>query len=123
MSENENKLMQLMEEKVIKLLETINSKLDKLLDLGAPATPSPSFKSGSTTIIEESGKKPSEIVDKQLEEERLREKPPVEGRRVCPQCGGTSFKEVEDRSQILHQMGGMKIYAKKHVCRNCGFEF
>ncbi|MHA1805357.1 MAG: hypothetical protein ACTSU4_12645 [Promethearchaeota archaeon] len=122
MSENENKLMLLMEEKVIKLLETINGKLDKLLELGA-ATTTPSFKAGSTTIIEQSGKKPSEIVHEQEEEERLKEKPPVEGRRVCPQCGGTSFKEVEDKSQVIHQMGGMKIYAKKHICRNCGFEF
>ncbi|MFX1391189.1 MAG: hypothetical protein ACFE9Z_14075 [Promethearchaeota archaeon] len=77
----------------------------------APSEPSP------TTV------KPSAIVDKQEEEARLEEKPPVEGRRVCPECGGTSFATHEDKTQVLHQMGGVKIYAKKYVCKICGYEY
>ena len=50
------------------------------------------------------------------------EKPPIEGRRVCPECKGTAFNAVEDKSQVLHQMGGVKIYAKKYICRGCGAE-
>ncbi len=67
--------------------------------------------------------KPSEIVDRQEEEARMEEKPPVEGRRVCPECGGTTFSTLEDKSQVLHQMGGVKIYAKKYVCKQCGYEY
>jgi ribosomal protein S27AE len=67
--------------------------------------------------------KPSAIVDKQEEEARMEEKPPVEGRRVCPECSGTTFATHEDRNQVLHQMGGVKIYAKKYVCKKCGYEY
>ena len=121
MSEEENKVIKVIEEKVIKLLEDINSKLDNLINMGG--APSTASKIGSTHIVEESGRKPSALVEEQEAEEKAKEKPPVEGRRVCPQCNGTSFKEVEDKSQILHQMGGIKIYAKKHICRTCGYEF
>ena len=109
------------EQKVLKLLEDINGKLDKLLKTepvpisSAPTTsaaPSPAV----TTV------RPSAIVDKQEAEARMVEKPPVEGRRVCPECGGTAFATHEDRSQILHQMGGVKIYAKKYICKKCGYE-
>jgi len=66
--------------------------------------------------------KPSILVEKQQEEERAKEKPPIEGRRVCPACGGTSFNTEEDKSQVLFQQAGIKIHAKKYICRNCGTE-
>jgi hypothetical protein len=66
--------------------------------------------------------KPSVLVEKQQEEERAKEKPPVEGRRVCPACGGTSFNTEEDKSQVLFQQAGIKIHPKKYICRNCGTE-
>ncbi|MHA2400755.1 MAG: hypothetical protein ACXADU_17940 [Promethearchaeota archaeon] len=106
------------EQKVINLLEEINSKLDSLLKTEPPA-------SNLTEGIPDSESgvvKPSELVEKLKEEESLEERPPVEGRRICPDCQGTSFNTVEDKSQVLHQMGGVKIYAKKYVCRNCGKE-
>ena len=108
------------EQKVLKLLEEINSKLDKVLKTeptAVSATSSVSVSSPAATTV-----KPSAIVEKQEEEAKLEEKPPVEGRRVCPECGGTSFNAVEDKTQVLHQMGGVKIYAKKYVCRSCGKE-
>ena len=108
------------EQKVLKLLQEINSKLDKVLKTEPTAvstTSSVSVSSPATTTV-----KPSAIVEKQEEEAKLEEKPPVEGRRVCPECGGTSFNAVEDKTQVLHQMGGVKIYAKKYVCRSCGKE-
>jgi len=110
------------EQKVLKLLEEINNKLDKVLKAEpisvssapvASAAPSPA----ASTV------KPSAIVDKQEEEARMEEKPPVEGRRVCPECGGTAFATHEDKGQVLHQMGGVKIYAKKYVCKQCGYTF
>jgi len=115
------------EQKVLKLLEEINGKLDSLLK-GGPVTSSPSPASSASTPAatmdsEISRPKPSELVEKQKEEERMQEKPPIEGRRVCPECGGTSFATHEDRSQVLHQMGGVKIYAKKYVCKSCGYEY
>ncbi|GAF88497.1 unnamed protein product [marine sediment metagenome] len=113
------------EQKVLKLLEAINGKLDSLLKGGpaasssSPATPAPA----PAATSEISRPKPSELVEKQKEEERLEEKPPVEGRRVCPECSGTAFATHEDKSQVLHQMGGVKIYAKKYVCKACGYEY
>ena len=110
--------------KVLKLLEDINVKLDKLLkgepartDSVSPTPTIPSATSPAATTV-----KPSAILDKQAEEARLEEKPPIEGRRVCPECGGTAFATHEDKSQVLHQMGGVKIYAKKYVCKKCGYE-
>ena len=112
------------EQKVLKLLEDINNKLDKLLKTElTTATPVNSTPTTSTvTSPAATTVKPSELVEKQEMEEKLIEKPPVEGRRVCSECGGTSFNTVEDKSQVLHQMGGVKIYAKKYICRNCGKE-
>jgi hypothetical protein len=113
------------EQKVLKLLEDINGKLNIILK-GSTGTTTTATVTPSTPVTtgtpEPSRPKPSELVDRQKEEERLIEKPPVEGRRVCPDCGGTAFNAIEDKSQVLHQMGGVKIYAKKYICRGCGAE-
>ncbi len=106
------------EEKILNLLEKIDEKLDKLLD---------TKKSGGveTKAVVSTGEgyvKPSAVVEKQEEEQKAIEKPPVEGRRVCPACGGTAFNTEEDRTQVLFQQGGMKIYAKKYICKSCGTE-
>ncbi|MHA1191462.1 MAG: hypothetical protein ACTSP9_04105 [Promethearchaeota archaeon] len=101
------------EEKILSLLGTINEKLDKLLNVKAPQSSIPEIRA---TV------KPSEVVEKQEEEEKAIEKPPVEGRRICPKCGGLAFNTVEDQSQVLFQQGGMKIYAKKYICKSCGTE-
>ncbi|MFW9822232.1 MAG: hypothetical protein ACFFE4_04825 [Candidatus Thorarchaeota archaeon] len=114
------------EQKVLKLLEDINGKLDNLLKGGTTtSTTTATVTSSTPTQVAEpepSRPKPSELVERQKEEERMKEKPPVEGRRVCPQCGGTAFNTIEDKSQVLHQMGGVKIYAKKYICKSCGAE-
>jgi hypothetical protein len=107
------------EQKVLKLLEEINGKLDSLVK-GEPVTSTQTVSASAPTPAANSDvrrPKPSELVEKQKEEERMEEKPPVEGRRICPECSGTTFATHEDKSQILHQMGGVKIYAKKYVCK------
>ncbi len=105
------------EQKVISLLEVINKKLDSLLENKSQT------RTVSHSMPEASGiVKPSSVVEKQEEEEKTKENPPIEGRRVCPKCGGTSFNTVEDQSQVLFQQGGMKIYAKKYICKSCGTE-
>ena len=105
------------EEKVLSALKKIDEKLDKLLGAKGTETVSKPSPTTSNEYV-----KPSAIVEKQEEEERVKEKPPVEGRRVCPSCGGTVFNTEEDKSQVLFQQGGMKIYAKKYICRNCSAE-
>ncbi len=101
------------EQKVLKLLENINGKLDTLLKGGSSATVTSSSPAYTPAPVPESSRpRPSELVEKQKEEERMIEKPPVEGRRICSKCSGTAFNTVEDKSQVLHQMGGVKIYAK-----------
>ncbi len=116
------------EQNVLKLLEGIDKKLDKILSSGTASsasmqttyTPTPTSTSSSTSSS--APVKPSAIVDKQEMDDKYAEKPPVEGRRVCPKCSNTTFNTVEDKSQVLHQMGGVKIYAKRHVCKKCGTE-
>jgi len=122
------------EQTIMKKLDEINQKLDKILNLGgisktAPTpVPAPGIATtvhttpASSTTPGASNVSPSAMVEKQIEKEKAIEKPPVEGRRVCPDCGGTSFNTVEDKSQLLSAMGGIKIYAKKNICRGCGKE-
>ncbi|MFX0058516.1 MAG: hypothetical protein ACFE85_08950 [Candidatus Hodarchaeota archaeon] len=107
------------EEKVLSLLGEINNKLDKLLGSTSPS--GVSVKASVSTG--ESYVKPSAVVEKQQEEEKAAEKPSFEGRRICPDCGGTDFRAEEDKSQVLHQMGGVKIYSKKYICKKCGYEY
>jgi len=106
------------EEKVLNLLEKINEKLERLL--GSKTTET--ISSSPSPSVRDSYVKPSAVVEKQEEEEKALEKPPVEGRRICPDCGGTSFNAVEDKENVLHQLGGVKIYAKKYICKKCGKE-
>ena len=106
------------EEEILSLLKKIDEKLDKLL--GTSRLEAESTK--TATPPEDEYVKPSNVVEKQEEEEKAKEKPPVEGRRVCPACGGTSFNTEEDKSQVLFQQAGIKIFAKKYICRNCGTE-
>jgi len=95
------------EEKILNLLEKIDEKLDILLDTKKPG----GVGTRAVASAEEGYVKPSAI-----------EKPPVEGRRVCPACGGTTFNTEEDKTQVLFQQGGMKIYAKRYICKSCGTE-
>lgn len=106
------------EEKVLNMLEKINGKLDKLLGNESSGTSEVINASSSTTETV----KPSEVVERQEAEEKAMEKPPVEGRRVCPECGNTEFRTEEDKTQVLFQQGGMKIYAKRYICKKCGYE-
>ena len=106
------------EEKILNLLEKIDEKLDKLLD----TKKSESVGTRAVASTEEGYVKPSAVVEKQEEEQKAIEKPPVEGRRVCPACGGTTFNTEEDKTQVLFQQGGMKIYAKRYICKSCGTE-
>ena len=110
------------EEKVMEMLKKIDEKLDKVLEMGSKApAPQPAPAAASSTPAP-STVKPSALVEKQEEEDKMKEKPPVEGRRVCTKCGGTAFKTEEDKSNVLHQMGGIKIYAKRYICKGCGTE-
>ena len=106
------------EREVLSLLRKIDEKLDKVL--GTNSLEGESAK--TATPPEDEYVKPSAVVEKEEAKEKALEKPPVEGRRLCPACGGTLFNTEEDKSQVLFQQGGMKIYAKKYICRNCGTE-
>ncbi|MFW9824953.1 MAG: hypothetical protein ACFFE4_18575, partial [Candidatus Thorarchaeota archaeon] len=48
-----------------------------------------------------------------------------EERITCPMCGavGGDIKSVEDKSKVLSYVGHIPMYAKKHVCKKCGYEF
>lgn len=44
----------------------------------------------------------------------------------CPMCnaiGKKNFVKVEDKSKILSYVSLVPIYAKKHICKRCGYEF
>ncbi|MFO8017039.1 MAG: hypothetical protein R6U96_00245 [Promethearchaeia archaeon] len=106
------------EEKVLERLDSIVEKLDQLLN----GETSSEFKESaeSSSGDEAETVKPSEVVNKMEQEEREKEAPPVKGRRICPECGETDFKTIENKDRVLHQQGGMKIYAKKYICKKCG---
>ena len=106
------------EREVLSLLRKIDEKLDKVL--GTSSLEGESAK--TATPPEDAYVKPSAVVEKEEAKEKALEKPAVEGRRVCPACGGTLFNTEEDKSQVLFQQGGMKIYSKKYICRGCGAE-
>ncbi len=106
------------EKDILSLLRKIDEKLDKLL--GTSSLEAESAK--TATPQEDEYVKPSAVVEKQDEEEKALIKPPVEGRRICPACGGITFNAEEDKSQVLFQQGGMKIFAKRYICKNCGTE-
>ena len=50
---------------------------------------------------------------------------PYETRIICPMCPavGKDIREVDDKERILHYRGGIPIYAKKYVCKKCGYEW
>ena len=111
------------EQKVLNKLEEINQKLDKLLKGSVASAPAPSPAPAPTPAAETpSSVSPSSVLEQQKEAEQLAVKPPVEGRRTCPSCGGFDFNAVEDKTQLLSAMGGIKMYAKKYVCKKCGYE-
>ena len=44
----------------------------------------------------------------------------------CPMCGASgkkNFKLVEDKSKIMSYISIVPIYAKKHICKRCGYVF
>ena len=105
------------EKEVLEILKKIDKKLDRIL--GAEPTTVPAEVMPKPEVAASSAKS-SEVVTKQEEPEPAEEIPAAEGRRVCPKCGATEFNQIEDKSKILHSMGGMKIYAKNHQCKKCG---
>ncbi len=102
-------MVQEFERKIFNLLEKIDSKLDRLLETEV-----------NSELSSEGVQKPSEIAEREEKKQDKEGTIKVEGRRVCPKCGETTFKEVDDKSEVLHQQGGLKIYAKKYICQNCG---
>ncbi|HMF32407.1 MAG TPA: hypothetical protein VKK79_13380, partial [Candidatus Lokiarchaeia archaeon] len=47
----------------------------------------------------------------------------LEQRIVCPMCQGHEIKSVEDKTRVLSYVGHVPLYAKKNVCKRCGYEF
>ncbi len=44
-------------------------------------------------------------------------------RIICPMCNSVEVKDVEDKSKVLSYIGHLPLYAKKHQCRKCGYEW
>ena len=72
--------------------------------------------------------KPQEV-EKELENSKHLELEksyyPYETRIICPLCQavGKDIREVEDKKVILYYRGGIPIYAKKYVCKKCGYNW
>lgn len=42
----------------------------------------------------------------------------------CPWCDSKKINEEDDKDKVLYTIGfGQKIYAKKYVCTECGYEW
>ena len=120
------------ENKVLEMLKKIEEKLDKVLGAKVSSesvkvpeevisTKKEAIAPAKKEALKPATVKPSAVVEKQVEAEKFKEKPPVEGRRIC-KCGSTEFNTVEDKTKVLFQQGGMKVYAKKLICKKCGEE-
>ena len=48
-----------------------------------------------------------------------------EERLMCPSCGavGKDLKSEEDKTKVLSYIGHKPLYAKKNICKKCGYEF
>jgi len=48
---------------------------------------------------------------------------PYETRITCPRCPavGKNIREVDDKDRILSYLGNIPMYAKKYVCKICGY--
>jgi C4-type Zn-finger protein len=48
-----------------------------------------------------------------------------ETRIICPMCQavGKNIRETEDRDKILYYSGSIPMYAKKYVCKSCGYNW
>lgn len=48
-----------------------------------------------------------------------------EERLTCPSCGavGKDLKSEEDKTKVLSYIGHKPLYAKKNICKKCGYEF
>jgi hypothetical protein len=100
------------EQKVMDLLVHMDSKIDQLLNGGTAE--------GTIDLSEPELIRPSTFSYEKRAEKLTEERSSAEGRRVCPGCGGTSFRTEEDKDKILSMHGGVKIYAKKYICKKCG---
>ncbi|MHA1474464.1 MAG: hypothetical protein ACTSQ5_04685 [Promethearchaeota archaeon] len=47
----------------------------------------------------------------------------LDARVTCPMCAGTEIKDVEDKTKVLSYVGHMPMYARKHACKKCGYEW
>ena len=57
---------------------------------------------------------------------RNKEKDKEKWEITCPMCGAVgkkNFRQVEDKSKIFSYVSIVPIYAKKYVCKRCGYEF
>ena len=48
-----------------------------------------------------------------------------EDRLMCPSCGavGRDIKAEEDKTKVLSYVGHKPLYAKKNICKKCGYTF
>jgi len=47
----------------------------------------------------------------------------LDSRVTCPMCNGTEIKDIEDKSKVLSYVGHMPMYARKKMCKKCGYEW
>ncbi len=47
----------------------------------------------------------------------------LDARIICPMCNGVDIKDIEDKTKVLSYVGHMPMYARKHQCKKCGYEW
>ena len=101
-----------MDDDVAEALGRIESKLDSVIEMLQG-------KKAGARAGGEGNIKPSD----RTYDDKMAEMPESSGRTQCPECGSLKVKEMTDKSKPLSMSGGMTIYAKKHVCGQCGAEW
>jgi hypothetical protein len=111
-------------EKIMKKLELLELKLDELSSevrkMKGSSTSNEYDDSPKPQSQSENFKSPSEILY-----EKQEDKTPTSpgGRLKCSKCGSVNVQTVDNKDKVVSASGGIAIYAKRHYCKKCGYQW
>jgi hypothetical protein len=109
-------------EKIMKKLELLELKFDELsseVKKMKGSSTSNEYDEG-TKPQSENFKSPSEILYEKQEDKA----PSNPGARMkCSKCGSVNVQTVDNKDKVVNVTGGIAIYAKRHYCKKCGYQW
>jgi hypothetical protein len=108
-------------QKILDKVKDLDNKIDSVLVRLASLDMSKGSGSSSAKVAADGDRlrMPSDVKT----DEALAEKPSIEGRVKCPNCGGLNIQQKEDKTKPLDYIAGKPIFGKINYCKQCGKEF